>query len=89
MALTEFRDIILPLLFREFAQVVLDWLHSELAAVPFVLRFLKMLIMQQKDVDEQQYSSFSCLQYVFSYHFLNGSNRLISVQHHIVDSQSQ
>uniref|UniRef100_A0A8R1XYJ6 RRM domain-containing protein n=1 Tax=Onchocerca volvulus TaxID=6282 RepID=A0A8R1XYJ6_ONCVO len=43
-------------------KVVLDWLHSELAAVPFVLRFLKMLIMQQKDVDEQQYSSFSCLQ---------------------------
>ncbi|MCP9266335.1 hypothetical protein DINM_021866 [Dirofilaria immitis] len=43
-------------------KVILDWLHSELAAVPFVLRFLKMLIKQQKKIDEQQYSSFSCLQ---------------------------
>ncbi|KAL3981751.1 hypothetical protein ACH3XW_44340 [Acanthocheilonema viteae] len=43
-------------------EVVLDWLHSELAAVPFVLRFLKMLIKQQRDIDGQQYSSFSCSQ---------------------------
>uniref|UniRef100_A0A0R3RWF4 RRM domain-containing protein n=1 Tax=Elaeophora elaphi TaxID=1147741 RepID=A0A0R3RWF4_9BILA len=41
-------------------EVVLDWLHSELVAVPFVLRFLKMLIIQQRHVDEQQYNVFSC-----------------------------
>lgn len=43
-------------------KVILDWLYSEFAAVPFVLRLLKMLIKQQKDDDKQQYSSFSCLQ---------------------------
>ncbi|EJD75815.1 hypothetical protein LOAG_17121 [Loa loa] len=43
-------------------KVVLDWLHSELAAVPFVLRFLKVLIKQQRDVDGQQCCSFSCSQ---------------------------
>uniref|UniRef100_A0A915PGX7 RRM domain-containing protein n=1 Tax=Setaria digitata TaxID=48799 RepID=A0A915PGX7_9BILA len=44
-------------------KVVLDWLCSELAAIPFVLRFLKMLIKQQKDIDKEQYSnSSSCFQ---------------------------
>ncbi|CAG9540348.1 unnamed protein product [Cercopithifilaria johnstoni] len=53
-----FRHILFSIAYDH--QVVLDWLHSELAAVPFVLRFLKILIKQQKDVDRQQYSGFSC-----------------------------
>lgn len=59
-------------------QVILDWLYSELVAVPFILRFLKVLIEQQNDVHGQQYSSFSCLPYV-PYNFLKTILGLIAV----------